>query len=113
MVDEIFNDGGKVPDELDLVKEDVGATAEINSQDFKGGSDMFIIRFFEILSVERIFKVEQDLVSRFDLAENQVEERGFPCSPHARDDDGFGRIVVGFDLIKDESGFNHRLLFYI
>jgi hypothetical protein len=55
MVDEIFDNRGQVPDELDLIKKDKGLSAEVQPEDRQGGLDLLVVWFFEILSVERIF----------------------------------------------------------
>ena len=113
MVDQIFDNRGQVTDELDLVKKNIGLLAEVQAEDLQGGLDPLVVGFLEVLPVERIFQVEQSLVSRFDLAEDQVEKRGFACSPHARDYDGLRGIMVWLDAIEEQPRFNHRLLFYI
>ena len=62
MVNEIFDNRGQGPDELNLIKKNMRLPGEINPQDFEGRFDFLIVQLFEVLSVERIFKVKKNLV---------------------------------------------------
>jgi hypothetical protein len=89
VIHKVFDHRREVSYELNLVNKNKGLFAKANAKDIQGGSDVLIIFFLEVFSVQRIFEIKKNLVARLNPIMDKTQKGGFACPPHPGNDDSF------------------------
>jgi len=98
---------------MNLVKKDICAFCEVDAQEFEGRFNPFIIFFLEEFPVQRVFKVEEQLVFRANLFLDEVEDSGLAGPPHSGEDYRFRRSEILVDLFQDISRKYHNPILHL
>ena len=89
LLNEVSCDRRKILHELDLVQEYVGLSREVDAQELDRRFYSFVIVFFEILSVQGVFEIDEDPVFFVEPVVEMIEETCLSGPPHPRDDHSF------------------------